>query len=298
MWSPPLHVISTPYPLSHNFPIFLVVLYPESPNKNQQEPRSCFWDFKTISEVNTFLYKLYSINYFDAVIEKQNNTSYIKSRIILFYQWTILDSGGWQDHVVNYGNWICLKCFFGWERGYSLNNCKVLFIFLQPTCCLLMDIYGKSQTVGFYENPTWKVCIDSFLGKEREHENVWNCHKQAFVHFCCFERGCLYEALAGYESQSFRLRLLGNGTQGIHHQPCLKWAFKWVEGLWWWLWPVEYTHWYAQGKLCCCDLKNCDRHCFFNAFLHPHSPQKQHTHVKEAESLDTSANKRGTSCVS
>lgn len=44
--------------------------------------------------------------------------------------------------------------------------------------------------------------------------------------------------------------------------------------------------------------KNCDRHCFFNAFLHPHSPQKQHTHVKEAESLDTSANKRGTSCVS
>lgn len=61
------------------------------------------------------LYKVYSTKYFVAVME--NRLILLTLSRGLFCQWAILDSGGWQDHVVNYCNWICRKRFFGLEKG-------------------------------------------------------------------------------------------------------------------------------------------------------------------------------------
>lgn len=61
------------------------------------------------------LYKVYNTKYFVSVME--NRLILLTLSRGLFCQWAILDSGGWQDHVANYCNWICCKRFFGLEKG-------------------------------------------------------------------------------------------------------------------------------------------------------------------------------------
>lgn len=136
-------------------------------------------------------------------------------------------------------------------------------------CCHLMDLRSKPQMVALHKNHTRKACIESFLGKEMYQENVWNCYKQAFASFDCFERGSPYVAQAGYKSQFSCLRLLDKGKWDSKNKSPTNGIFPAIEGPWYWLWSAEY------GLTLICSVKpvlllfckrDCDSHCFSSGF--------------------------------
>lgn len=108
--------IVTSEPLFHRLtPSFLLCCTQRARTKTSKCQAHAFETPKLWEKEMHLLYKVYNTKYFVSVME--NRLILLTLSRGLFCQWAILDSGGWQDHVANYCNWICCKRFFGLEKG-------------------------------------------------------------------------------------------------------------------------------------------------------------------------------------
>lgn len=148
---------------------------------------------------------------------KQTNTSYIKSRIILLVN---------NSRLWGMTRTICFKCLFGLGVIYFIIAKHHLFLCNQHAVFWWTFIVSSKQW-GFIKKSHMKSMHRQFSRKKNSDMKICEIVvRRHLLVFAVLREGLLLTVRLATSHNPSDSWLLGNRTPEIHHQPCLKLAFK------------------------------------------------------------------------